>query len=32
MDDDTDHLPTMSHPKYFNIEDIAISIKGLKNS
>ena len=25
-DDDTDHLPTMSHPKYPNNENIAISI------
>ena len=28
MDDDTDHLPTMSHPKYPNIENITISIEG----
>ena len=30
MDDDTDHLPTMSHPKYPNIENITISIEGAK--
>ena len=30
MDDDTDHLPTMSHPKYHNIENIAISIEGVE--
>ena len=30
MDDDTDHLPTMSHPKYPNIENITISIEGVK--
>ena len=30
MDDDTDHLPTMSHPKYPNIENIAISIEGVE--
>ena len=28
MDDDTDHLSTMSHPKYPNIENITISIEG----
>ena len=27
MDDDTDHLPTISHPKYPNIENITISIE-----
>ena len=27
MDDDTDRLPTMSHPKYPNIENITISIE-----
>ena len=27
MDDDTDHLPTMSHPKYPNIESISIGIE-----
>ena len=30
MDDDTDHLPTMSHPKYPNIENITISIGGVE--
>ena len=30
MDDDTDHLPTMSHPKYLNIENIPISIEGVE--
>ena len=30
MDDDTDHLPTMSHPKYPNIENINISIEGVE--
>ena len=30
MDDDTDHLPTMSHPKYPNIENITISIEGVE--
>ena len=30
MDDDADHLPTMSHPKYPNIENIAISIEGVE--
>ena len=30
MDDDTDHLPTTSHPKYPNIEDITISIEGVE--
>ena len=28
MDDDTDHLPTMSRPKYSIIEDITRSIVG----
>ena len=28
MDDDTDHLSTMSHPNYPNIENIAIGIDG----
>ena len=28
--DDTDHLPTMSHPKYPNIESITLSIKGVE--
>ena len=28
MDDDTDHPPTMSHPKYPNIENITIGIEG----
>ena len=30
MDDDTDHLPTMSHLKYPNIENIAIIIDGVE--
>ena len=30
MDDDTEHLPTMSHPKYPNIENITISIEGVE--
>ena len=30
MDDDTDHLPIMSHPKYPNIENITISIEGVE--
>ena len=30
MDDDTDHLPTMSHHKYPNIENITISIEGVE--
>ena len=30
MDDDTDPLPTMSHPKYPNIENITISIEGVE--
>ena len=30
MDDDTDHLPTMSHPKYPNIENITISNEGVE--
>ena len=30
MDDDTDHLPTMSHPKYPNIEIIALIIEGVE--
>ena len=30
MDDDTDHLPTMSHFKYPNIENITISIEGVE--
>ena len=30
MDDDTGHLPTMSHPKYPNIENITISIEGVE--
>ena len=29
MDDDSDHLPTMSHP---NIENITIVIEGVENS
>ena len=29
MDDEKDHLTTMSHPKYPNIEDITISIERL---
>ena len=29
-DDDTDHHPTMSHPKYPNIENITISIEEVK--
>ena len=29
MDDDADHLPTMSHP---NIENITINIKSVENS
>ena len=28
LDDDTDHLHTMSHPKYSNIENITICIEG----
>ena len=27
MDDDTDHLPIISHPKYTNIENITTSIE-----
>ena len=27
MDDDTDHLPIISHPKYPNIESMPISIE-----
>ena len=30
MDDDTDHLPTISHPKYPNIENITMSIEGVE--
>ena len=30
MDYDTDHLPTMSRPKYPNIESITISIQGVE--
>ena len=30
MDDDTDHVPSMSHPKYPNIENITISIEGVE--
>ena len=30
IDDDSDHLPTMSHPKYPNIENITISIEGVE--
>ena len=30
MDDDTDHLPAMSHPKYTNIENITINILGFE--
>ena len=30
MGDDTDHLPTMSHPKYPNIENITMSIEGVE--
>ena len=30
MTGDKDHLPTMSHPKYPNIEDITISIEGVE--
>ena len=30
MDDDTDHLPTMSHPKYPNIENTTISNEGVE--
>ena len=29
MDDDTDHLPTMSHPRYPNVENITIGIEGV---
>ena len=29
MDDNTDNLPTMSHAKYPNIENIAIDIEGV---
>ena len=32
MDDDTDHLPTMSHPKYPNIDNITISIEGVEKT
>ena len=32
MDDDIDHLPTMSHPKYPNIENITISIDGVEKT
>ena len=28
--DDTDYLPTMSHPRYPNNEDIAIGIEGVE--
>ena len=30
MDDDTDYLPTISHPKYPNNEDINIGIEGVE--
>ena len=30
MDDDTDHLPSMSYPKYPNIESITICIEGVE--
>ena len=30
MDDGTDHLATMSQPKYPNIEDITISMEGVE--
>ena len=30
MDDDTDHLPPMSHPKYPNVVNITISIGGVE--
>ena len=30
LDDDTDRLPIMSHPKYPNIENITISIEGVE--
>ena len=30
MNDDTDHLPTMSHPKYPNIENMTICIEGVE--
>ena len=30
MKDGTDHLQTMSHPKYPNIEDMTISIEGVE--
>ena len=30
MDDDTDHLPTMSHPRYPKIEDVTISVEGVE--
>ena len=30
MNDETDHLPTISHPKYPNIENITISIEGVE--
>ena len=30
MNDDTDHLTTMSHPEYPNIEGITISIEGFE--
>ena len=32
MDDDTDHLPCMSHPKYPNIENITITIEGVEKT
>ena len=31
MNDDTNHLPTMSHPKYPNIDNITMSIEGVEN-
>ena len=30
MDENTDHLPTMSLPRYPNIENITISIEGVE--
>ena len=30
MDDDTDHLTTMPHPKYPNVENTTISIEGVE--
>ena len=32
LNDDSDNLPTMSYPKYSNIDDIAKSVEGVENS